>query len=425
MLDSYLLRENPQFVAERLATRGYQFDADAFIALEKQRKTLQVLTQELQQERNERSTEIGQAKSRGEDIAPKREAVNQISAELEIKKTELAALLALIEQTTLSLPNLPHESVPVGKDENDNVEIRRWGVVPTFDFPPKSHDELGEAIGQMDFALGAKITGSRFVVMKSDLARLHRALIQFMLDVHTQQHGYQEIYVPYIVNADSLIGTGQLPKFEADLFKLSGESNYYLTPTAEIPVTNTVRDVILESAALPIRYACHSPCFRSEAGSYGRDTKGMIRQHQFEKVELVWITTPEASYEALERLTLHAESILQRLNLPYRVLALCTADISPASAKTYDLEVWLPSQNTYREISSCSNTESFQARRMKARYRNAETREIELVHTLNGSGLAVGRTLVAIMENYQDKHGNIHIPEVLQPYLGGLKMISK
>lgn len=425
MLDSYLLRENPQSVAERLATRGYQFDVDAFIALEKRRKALQVLTQELQQERNERSAEIGQVKSRGEDIAPLREAVNRIAAELEIKKTELTLLLAQIEQMTLSLPNLPHESVPVGKDENDNVEIRRWGVVPKFDFDPKSHDELGEAMGQMDFALGAKIAGSRFVVMKSALARLHRALIQFMLDVHTQQHDYQEIYVPYIVNADSLMGTGQLPKFEDDLFKLKGDSNYYLTSTAEIPVTNTVRDVILDEALLPIRYVCHSPCFRSEAGSYGRDTKGMIRQHQFEKVELVWITTPESSYDVLEQLTRHAETILQRLNLPYRVLSLCTGDMSATASKTYDLEVWLPSQNTYREISSCSNTEAFQARRMKARYRQSNTREIELVHTLNGSGLAVGRTLVAIMENYQDEQGNIHIPEALQPYLGGMKIISK
>lgn len=423
MLDPHLLRENPQSVADRLATRGFHFDADLFVGLETQRKTLQIATQELQQERNERSTEIGQVKSRGEDITPLREAVHRIGAELDTKKMELSAVLEQIEQISLSLPNLPHESVPIGLDETANIEIRRWGVVPSFDFPVKSHDELGEALGQMDFALGAKITGSRFVVMRSQLARLHRALIQFMLDVHTQSHGYQEIYVPYIVNADSLTGTGQLPKFEADLFKLHGESNYYLTPTAEIPVTNTARDMIFEQDALPIRYACHSPCFRSEAGSYGRDTKGMIRQHQFEKVELVWITTPDSSYDVLEQLTSHAESILQRLNLPYRVLSLCTGDIGPQSAKTYDLEVWLPSQNTYREISSCSNTEAFQARRMKARYRT-DTRDTELVHTLNGSGLAVGRTLVAIMENYQDKQGNIHIPEVLKPYMGGLDLIS-
>ncbi|HEA4198171.1 TPA: serine--tRNA ligase, partial [Legionella pneumophila] len=293
-----------------------------------------------------------------------------------------------------------------------------------FSFPVKSHDELGEALGQMDFALAAKITGSRFVVMKGHLARLHRALIQFMLDIHIQQHGYQEIYVPYIVNADSLLGTGQLPKFEADLFKLTGDNGYYLTSTSEIPVTNTVREMILSAEQLPIRYVCHSPCFRSEAGSYGKDTKGMIRQHQFEKVELVWITKPEDSYNALEQLTQHAEIILQRLNLPYRVVALCTGDIGAGSAKTYDLEVWLPSQNTYREISSCSNMEAFQARRMKARFRNPDTNEIQLVHTLNGSGLAVGRTLVAIMENYQDEHGNIHIPDALKPYLGGIDIIS-
>lgn len=289
----------------------------------------------------------------------------------------------------------------------------------------RSHDELGEALGQMDFALAAKITGSRFVVMKSQLARMHRALIQFMLDIHTQEHGYQEIYVPYIVNADSLLGTGQLPKFEEDLFKLTVDNGYYLTSTAEIPVTNTVRDTIVPADHLPIRHACHSPCFRSEAGSYGKDTKGMIRQHQFEKVELVWITKPQDSYNALEQLTHHAETILQRLNLAYRVMALCSGDMGAGSAKTYDLEVWLPSQNTYREISSCSNMEAFQARRMKARYKNPETNEIELVHTLNGSGLAVGRTLVAIMENYQDKEGNIHVPKALQPYLGGLEVIRK
>ena len=423
MLDPHLLRENPQYVADCLATRGFQFDVHAWVDLEHQRKALQIATQELQQERNARSADIGKAKARGEDISSQRETVNRIGADLEHKKHELAAVLERIDAICLGLPNLPHESVPVGLDENDNVVIRHWGTPASFDFPVKSHDELGETLGQMDFALAAKITGSRFVVMTSQIARLHRALIQFMLDVHTQEYGYQEIYVPYIVNADSLIGTGQLPKFEADLFKLTGDSQYYLTSTSEIPVTNTVRDEILESGALPIRYACHSPCFRSEAGSYGRDTKGMIRQHQFEKVELVWITRPESSFEALEQLTMHAESILQRLNLPYRVLALCTGDLSATARKTYDLEVWLPSQNTYREISSCSNTGSFQARRMKARFRHPETREIEFVHTLNGSGLAVGRTLVAIMENYQDHHGDIHIPEVLRPYMGGLDKI--
>ncbi|HAT2009092.1 TPA: serine--tRNA ligase [Legionella pneumophila] len=424
MLDNQLLRENPQYVATQLLKRGFQFDAVTFSQLEEKRKALQVSTQSLQNERNLRSKAIGEAKSRGEKIEPMREEVNKLGAKLEQQKTELDEILKQIEVISLSLPNIPHESVPVGKDELDNQEIRKWGDVPAFSFPVKSHDELGEALGQMDFALAAKITGSRFVVMKGHLARLHRALIQFMLDIHIQQHGYQEIYVPYIVNADSLLGTGQLPKFEADLFKLTGENGYYLTSTSEIPVTNTVREMILSAEQLPIRYVCHSPCFRSEAGSYGKDTKGMIRQHQFEKVELVWITKPEDSYNALEQLTQHAEVILQRLNLPYRVVALCTGDIGAGSAKTYDLEVWLPSQNTYREISSCSNMEAFQARRMKARFRNPDTNEIQLVHTLNGSGLAVGRTLVAIMENYQDEHGNIHIPDALKPYLGGIDIIS-
>ena len=424
MLDPHLLRENPQSIAQLLLTRGFCFDVNAYVVLEEKRKALQVATQALQNERNQRSKEIGQAKARNEDISSMREDVNRLSDELDIQKTELEVVLKQIEAICLGLPNLPHPSVPVGRDEKDNQEVRRWGEVLSFDFVVKSHDELGEALGQMDFALAAKITGSRFVVMKGQLARLHRALIQFMLDVHTDEHGYQEIYVPYIVNTDSLLGTGQLPKFENDLFKLAGEAGYYLTSTAEIPVTNTVRDTILNVESLPIRYACHSPCFRSEAGSYGKDTKGMIRQHQFEKVELVWITTSESSYDALEQLTSHAESILQRLQLPYRVLALCTGDMGAGAAKTYDLEVWLPSQNTYREISSCSNMESFQARRMQARYRHTESREMELVHTLNGSGLAVGRTLVAIMENYQDKEGNIHIPVVLQPYMGGLDVIS-
>ena len=425
MLDPHLLRENPDYIAKQLMTRGFRFDVNAFVDLDERRKLLQVATQALQNERKQRSKEIGHAKARNEDITPMRADVNRISDELEIKKIELAAVLQELDVVTRSLPNLPHASVPIGRDEQENQEVRRWGTVPSFDFPVKPHDELGEALGQMDFALAAKITGSRFVVMKAQLARLHRALIQFMLDIHTDAHGYQEIYVPYIVNTDSLLGTGQLPKFEDDLFKLAGDAGYYLTSTAEIPVTNTVRDTILESESLPIRYACHSPCFRSEAGSYGKDTKGMIRQHQFEKVELVWITTPESSYDALEQLTGHAESILQRLNLPYRVVALCTGDLGNGAAKTYDLEVWLPSQQTYREISSCSNMESFQARRMQSRYRLPQTREMECVHTLNGSGLAVGRTLVAIMENYQDTLGNIHIPDVLQPYMGGLKIIVR
>jgi seryl-tRNA synthetase len=424
MLDSQLLRDHPEQVAERLLQRGFQFNLDAFMGLEKRRKALQVSTQALQNERNQRSKTIGQAKARGENIDEMREEVNRLGQELEQKKAELEDILGQLDQILLTLPNLPHPTTPIGADENFNVEIRRWGTVPLFDFPIKSHDELGEGLKQMDFALAAKITGSRFVVMKTHLARLHRALIQFMLDIHSQEHDYQEIYVPYIVNGESLLGTGQLPKFEADLFKLQGDENYYLTSTAEIPVTNTVRDTILSVEDLPIRYVCHSPCFRSEAGSYGKDTKGMIRQHQFEKVELVWITTPESSYDALEELTRHAEVILQRLNLAYRVVSLCTGDMGAGAAKTYDLEVWLPSQNTYREISSCSNMESYQARRMKARYRNPKTKDTELVHTLNGSGLAVGRTLVAILENYQDKEGNIHIPEALRPYLPDLKVIK-
>lgn len=425
MLDPHILREHPKQVAQQLLTRGFRFDDKAFVLLDEQRKTLQVATQALQNERNQRSKDIGQAKARNEDISVMRAEVHRLGEELDAKKLELAAVLKQIEVLSLSLPNLPHASVPVGKDEQDNQEIRRWGKPAVFEFAVKSHDELGEALEQMDFALAAKITGSRFVVMKAQIARLHRALIQFMLDIHIEEHGYQEIYVPYIVNADSLLGTGQLPKFEDDLFKLTGESNYYLTSTSEIPVTNTVRDSILNVESLPLRYVCHSPCFRSEAGSYGKDTKGMIRQHQFEKVELVWITRPEASYDALEQLTNHAETILQRLQLPYRVVALCTGDLGAGAAKTYDLEVWLPSQNTYREISSCSNTESFQARRLHARYRHPETGEMELVHTLNGSGLAVGRTLVAIMENYQDKAGNINIPKALQPYMGGMDIIKR
>lgn len=425
MLDPQLVRDNPYYVAEQLKKRGFEFDVARFSQLEEQRKALQIATQSLQNERNQRSKNIGILKAKGEDIEELRAAVHQLGLELEEKKSKLETILQGIEAILLSFPNIPHHSVPEGKSEDDNQEVRRWGTIPTFDFPVKAHDELGDALEQMDFSLAAKITGSRFVVMKKDIARLHRALIQFMLDIHTLEHGYEEIYVPSIVNADSLLATGQLPKFEQDSFKLVGEAGYYLVATSEIPVTNTVRDTILEHSALPLQYVCHSPCFRSEAGSYGRDTKGMIRQHQFEKVELVWIVPEDSSYDVLEQLTHHAEVILQRLELPYRVLNLCTADIGPSAAKTYDLEVWLPSQNTYREISSCSNTESFQARRLKARYRNPKTGQMILVHTLNGSGLAVGRTLVAIMENYQDKEGNIRIPKALQPYIGGKEVILR
>ncbi|HRD69040.1 MAG TPA: serine--tRNA ligase [Legionella sp.] len=424
MLESQLLREKPQFVASKLEARGFQFDVAAYSALEEKRKSLQVSTQALQNERNLRSKAIGDAKSRGENIESMREEVNQLGHNLEQQKLELAEVLKQIENIASTLPNIPDDSVPVGKDEQDNQEVRRWGTIPEFDFAVKSHDELGEHLGQMDFALAAKITGSRFVVMKNNIARLHRALIQLMLDTHTQKHDYLEVNVPYIVNSDSLFGTGQLPKFEEDLFKLTGDQGYYLTSTAEIPVTNMVRDTIISADTLPLRFTCHSPCFRSEAGSYGKDTKGMIRQHQFEKVELVWITKPEESYDALEQLTSHAEAILQSLELPYRVVTLCTGDLGASAAKTYDLEVWLPSQNTYREISSCSNMEAFQARRMKARFKNPQTNEMELVHTLNGSGLAVGRTLVAILENYQNHDGSIRIPKALQPYMSGLELIK-
>lgn len=423
MLDLYLLREQPDEVARRLELRGFSFDAGSYKALEAERKSLQTATQALQNERNQYSKAIGLAKARKEDITSLRSQVTQISEVLEEKKSRLTEVMGALDSLYVSLPNLPHSSVPKGSDEKDNKIIRQWGEPRSFDFPIQSHDALGEALGQMDFSVASKITGSRFVVLKSQLAKLHRALIQFMLDIHIETHGYEEIYVPYIVNAESLHGTGQLPKFEDDLFKLVGEAGYYLTSTAEIPVTNTVRNMILDSDTLPLRYVCHSPCFRSEAGSYGKDTKGMIRQHQFEKVELVWITKAQASYEALEQLTLDAESILQRLELPYRVMALCTGDLGFGAAKTYDLEVWLPSQKAYREISSCSNMEAFQARRMKARYRDPDTGDTVPVHTLNGSGLAIGRTLVAIMENYQDKAGHIIIPEALRAYMGNLQTI--
>ncbi|KTC94736.1 seryl-tRNA synthetase [Legionella geestiana] len=423
MLDIQMLRENPHEVAAQLARRGFVFDVDAFLALESERKRLQVATQTLQNTRNSRSKAIGEARARGEDIEPMRAEVGRLGAELDAHRSSLDAVLADMEALIMSLPNIPHPGVPMGKDETENVEIRRFGVPRTFDFTPKPHDVLGDALGQMDFAAAVKISGARFVVLKGELARLQRALTQFMLDVHTREHGYEEVYVPYIVNGDSLRGTGQLPKFEEDLFKLTGDSEYYLASTSEIPVTNIVRDTILSSAELPIKRVCHSPCFRSEAGSYGKDTRGLIRQHQFEKVELVWVTTPETSWDAHEQLIRDAETILQRLELPYRVVTLCTGDLGFSSAKTCDLEVWLPGQNAYREISSCSNMEAFQARRMKARYRTHAEEDTKLVHTLNGSGLAVGRTLVAILENGQDAEGNIHLPAALHPYMGGQTVI--
>lgn len=425
MLDPHLLRNQLKEVLERLKTRGFELDVTKFQQLEEKRKYLQVKTQELQNERNKKSREIGIAKANKQelDFEKLREEMQTLGEELQQTKSELDLVLEGLQEIMYSMPNLPHASVPVGEDENDNKFIRNYGEPIKYDFAVKSHDELGEALQLMDFGAAAKITGARFVVLKSKLARLHRALIQFMLDRHLE-NGYQEVYVPYIVNKDSLLGTGQLPKFEEDLFKLVGDNDYYLTSTAEIPVTNLVRDLILKHNELPLKFVCHTPCFRSEAGSYGRDTKGMIRQHQFEKVELVWVTDPDQSYIALEQLTEDAETILRMLKLPYRTMLLCTKDMGAASAKTYDIEVWLPSQNTYREISSCSNMESFQARRMQARFKHQATNKPELVHTLNGSGLAIGRTLVAIMENYQDKYGNIRIPEVLVPYMGNVEVIE-
>jgi seryl-tRNA synthetase len=421
MLDPRRLRQHPEAIAARLARRGFELDVETLRALETRRKALQVQTQDLQNERNTCSKSIGKAKAQGQDIAPLLSEVAQLGERLKAAEAELHAVRSELEGIALGIPNLPDDSVPDGREEADNQELRRWGEPPGFDFTPRDHVDLGA--GALDFDAGAKLTGSRFVVMHGGLARLHRALIQFMLDLHLREHGYEEVYVPYLVNADSLRGTGQLPKFEADLFRLEGETGYYLIPTAEVPVTNLVRGEILEADALPRRYACHTPCFRSEAGSYGKDTRGMIRQHQFEKVELVQMVRPEASWEALEALTGHAEAVLQGLGLAYRVVALCTGDLGFAAAKTYDLEVWLPGQRRYREISSCSNFLDFQARRMMARWRNPETGRPELLHTLNGSGLAVGRTLVAIMENYQERDGGVRVPEALRPYMGGEERI--
>ncbi|RUQ41913.1 MAG: serine--tRNA ligase [Candidatus Competibacteraceae bacterium] len=423
MLDPKLLRTELENTAASLARRGYTLDTTLINSLEDQRKTLQVRTQELQNERNTRSKAIGRAKASGQDIQPLLNEIAGLGDTLKQVENDLEVIQAQLLKLQLSIPNLPHASTPNGNSEQDNVEIRRWGEPRALPFSPRDHVDLGGE-GGLDFEAGALLTGARFTVIRGPLARLHRALTQFMLDLHTQEHGYQEVYVPYMVNADSLRGTGQLPKFEADLFKLSGEPGYYLIPTAEVPVTNLVRDRIIEAERLPLRNVAHTPCFRSEAGSYGKDMRGMIRQHQFEKVELVQIVRPEDSYQALEELTGHAETVLQKLELPYRVVALCTGDIGFSSAKTYDLEVWLPGQQQYREISSCSNFEDFQARRLQARWRNPATGKPELVHTLNGSGLAVGRTLVAVMENHQDERGHIRIPAVLRPYLGGLETIA-
>jgi seryl-tRNA synthetase len=424
MLDPRLFRTELDEVEAQLQRRGFALDTAAFRDLEACRKDIQVRTQNLQNERNSRSRLIGQAKARGEDIQPLLAEVQHLGDDLKNLEEELNRIQAQLEERVLGIPNILDTDVPDGRSDADNLEIHRWGEPPQFDFPVKDHIELGAALGGMDFESAVKITGSRFVVLKGPLARLQRALTQFMLDLHTTEHGYTETYVPFMVNADSLRGTGQLPKFEEDLFKIVREPPFYLIPTAEVPVTNLVRDEIAAPEALPLKFVCHTPCFRSEAGSYGKDVRGMIRQHQFEKVELVQITRPDDSGRAHEELTSHAEAVLKRLNLPFRRVVLCAGDTGFSSAKTYDLEVWLPGQGGYREISSCSNFRDFQARRLMARWRNPETGKPELVHTLNGSGLAVGRTLIAVMENYQDEQGRIRVPEALKPYLPGTEVIG-
>ena len=451
MLDIQLLRSDLEVVARRLAARSFQLDGVAFQSLEQERKQVQTRTQELQSARNSVAKRIGQAKARGEDVSALMSEANEANAELQSLESKLQQIQSKLQDFLLLIPNLPHESVPAGRSAEDNKEVRRVGTPRRFAFQVKDHVDLGEALGMLDFATATKIAGSRFSLMTGPLARLHRGLAQFMLDVHTREHGYTEVYVPYLVNAASMQGTGQLPKFEEDLFKVPRQSiddssiaaeaeasgqiatpvsakirdtSLYLIPTAEVPVTNIVRDEIVPLELLPLKFVCHTPCFRSEAGSYGKDTRGMIRQHQFDKVELVQIIHPEKSYEGLEQLTGHAEAILQRLDLPYRVMALCAGDMGFSAAKTYDIEVWLPGQNAYREISSCSNFEAFQARRMQARFRN-ENGKPELVHTINGSGLAVGRALVAVLENYQNADGSVSVPAALLPYMGGMERIAR
>tara|TARA_R110001592_G_scaffold159034_2_gene390258 strand:- start:2488 stop:3768 length:1281 start_codon:yes stop_codon:yes gene_type:complete len=426
MLDAKQLRTDLDNIAIQLAKRGFTLDTATLTALEDQRKSIQVKTQELQNERNTRSKSIGQAKARGEDIAPLLAAVSQLGNDLDTAKIEQDDVLAKINEIASAIPNLLDESVPEGKDEDDNVEVKRWGTPREFDFEVKDHVDLGFGVDKgLDFESGAKLAGTRFAVMRGKIAKLHRALAQFMLDIHTEEHGYDEMYVPYLVNANSLYGTGQLPKFGEDLFHtdLSGKK-FSLIPTSEVPLTNMYRDEIVDEAELPIKMTAHTPCFRSEAGSGGRDIRGLIRQHQFDKVEMVQLVKPENSFTALDELTSHAEAILEKLELPYRTMALCSGDVGFSATKTFDLEVWLPAQNTYREISSCSNMGAFQARRMQARFRSSETNKPELLHTLNGSGLAVGRTLVAVLENYQQADGSIEIPTVLQPYMNGLTKIS-
>ena len=427
MLDAKLLRSEIEETAKLLAKRGYTLDVEKLTALEEQRKAIQVKTQELQSQRNTRSKSIGQAKARGEDIQPLLAEVSQLGDELEAAKEEQNKVLKAITDIAAAIPNLVHDSVPAGESEDDNVEVRRWGTPRTFDFDVKDHVDVAVALDKgLDFESGAKLAGTRFVVMRGQIARLHRALAQFMLDVHSQEHGYEEMYVPYLVNQESLYGTGQLPKFGEDLFHSElATKTFSLIPTAEVPLTNLARDEILDEKSLPVKMIAHTPCFRSEAGSSGRDIRGLIRQHQFDKVEMVQLVKPEDSFDALEALTGHAENILKKLELPFRTVVLCTGDIGFSATKTYDLEVWLPAQNTYREISSCSNMGDFQARRMQARYRNSETNKPELLHSLNGSGLAVGRTLVAILENYQQADGSVEIPTVLQSYMGGQTHIGK
>lgn len=424
MLDPKILRQDLEQVAQTLQHRGVAVASARYLELEAERKTLQNVTQDLQAERNQASKQIGMLKAKGQDATELLKQMESLGESLRDHEQRLAQVQSHLEAFQLQLPNLPHASVPMGKSEDDYLEVRRVGEPRQFDFTPKDHIALGEGLGLMDFERAAKLSGARFVVLHGKLARLQRALAEFMLDLQTQEHGYQETYVPYLVNETSLQGTGQLPKFREDLFAVTGESGLMLIPTAEVPLTNLYRDEILEAAALPIRLTAQSPCFRSEAGSYGKDTRGIIRQHQFQKVELVQIVRPEESFEALEQMTKHAEIVLQRLQLPYRVMALCTGDLGFAAAKTYDLEVWLPGQQKYREISSCSNCTDFQARRMQIRWRNPATGKPELVHTLNGSGLAVGRTLVALLENYQQADGSIVIPSVLRPYLGGLDVLK-
>ncbi|MCX7086560.1 MAG: serine--tRNA ligase [Methylococcales bacterium] len=424
MLDPYLLRTELDHVKKELSRRGFVLDADTYGALEAQRKAIQVKTQDLQNQRNSGSKLIGQAKAKGEDVQPLLDEVQYLGDLLKAAETELSDVQFKMAELVEGIPNILDTAVPNGKHEADNVEVSRWGDIPSFNFTPKDHVDLGEGLKGIDFELGVKIASARFVVLTGSLARLQRAIIQLMLDTHTQEHGYTETYVPFLANAESLRGTGQLPKFEDDLFKASDNPALYLIPTAEVPVTNIVRDTIVDAKALPLKYVCHSPCFRSEAGAYGRDVRGMIRQHQFEKVELVQIVKPEDSEQAHEALTQHAETILKKLKLPYRKVLLCAGDTGFSSSKTYDLEVWLPGQGAYREISSCSNFKDFQARRLQARWRNPETGKPELVHTLNGSGLAAGRTLIAVMENYQDEQGRVHIPDALLPYMGGITVIE-